>query len=141
MGLFGKKTEEKKVETPVEKKPVVKAEKKPIAPKGEKPVQKEKGETLFVKEKHVLVRPLITEKVTDLATKDQYVFAVHPDVNKIEIKNEIKKTYNVEPIKVNVVTVKGKRVRYGRTTGKKKNWKKAIVFLKKGDKIEVSKAK
>ena len=110
------------------------------APKSGKSEKKEKGPKLFVREKQVLIRPLITEKVTALSEKHQYVFEVHPAVNKIEIKNEIKKAYNVEPVKVNIVTMKGKNVRFGRTLGKKKDWKKAIVILKKGDTIEATKA-
>lgn len=140
MGIFSKKTEPVKevAKTATTKKTAPK--KAPIIKKEQAP-KKEKGEKLFVREKHVLIKPLITEKVTDLAAKHQYVFSVHPDVNKIEIKNEIKRTYNVVPVKVNIISVAGKKVRFGRTLGKQKDWKKAIVILKKGDTIEVGKAK
>ena len=58
-------------------------------------------------------------------------------MNKVEVKKAIRTIYNVEPIKVNIANFSGKSVRYGRIKGKTKNWKKAIVTLKQGDKIEV----
>ena len=139
MGIFGRKkqTEEKSTAKKAE---VKKSVPKPAIKPKVKAVSKKKGEPLFVQQKHILIKPLITEKVTTLNNQNQYVFEVDPRVNKIEIKNEIKKTYKVDPIKVNIVSVKGKRIRFGRTEGKKKDWKKAIIILKKGDKIEVSKA-
>jgi len=85
----------------------------------------------------VIIRPLITEKATDLVSQNKYSFEVAINTNKIEVKNAIKALYNVEPLDVNVIKMRGKRVRQGRVSGKRKNWKKAIVTLKQGDKIEV----
>ena len=134
MGLFGNKTEEKKTDAP-KKEAVKSVAKKEV--KAEPKKQVKSGKTTQHGAKPILVRPLITEKVTDLAANRQYVFAVHPRVNKIEVKNEIKKIYNVEPVKVNMLNVTGKKVRFGRSFGKQKDWKKAIVMLKDGDKINV----
>ena len=136
MSIFGKKEVKKEtVKKETSKKVVdVKDEKKE-----NKVSQKTAAKTHVAKS--ILVRPLITEKVTDLAEKHQYVFAVHSNVNKIEVKNEIKKTYNVEPVKVNMIPMKGKHVRFGKTFGKQKDWKKAIVILKDGDKINIGKEK
>ena len=67
----------------------------------------------------------------------QYVFEVSPRANKIEIRKAIKKVYNVEPIKINVIRVAGKKIRYGRTEGRTKNWKKAVITLAPGQKIEI----
>jgi len=86
---------------------------------------------------NVLLKPLVTEKATFLASQNKYYFAVSKKANKIEIKRAIKSLYGVEPLDVNIINVLGKKVRYGRTAGKKKNWKKAIITLKEGDKIEV----
>ena len=136
MGFFSKKEEKvEKSEKAATPKPA-----KVEAVKKEKKASKNGSGKKHVA-KSILIRPLITEKVTDLASKHQYVFAVHQNVNKIEVKNEIKKTYKVEPIKVNMITMKGKHVRFGRTSGKQKDWKKAIVILKDGDTINVGKEK
>lgn len=85
----------------------------------------------------ILIKPLVTEKAADLSSFSQYVFAVDSKANKIEVKKAIRAIYNVEPVKVNIVSVSGKKVRYGRLSGKTKNWKKAVVTLKPGDKIEI----
>lgn len=84
-----------------------------------------------------LIKPLITEKASFLGSYNQYVFEVAVDSNKIEIAKAIKSLYGVKPLKINLIKNKGKYVRYGRSYGKKKNWKKAIVFLKPEDKINV----
>lgn len=85
----------------------------------------------------VLVKPLLTEKSSALGMNNQYVFAVARRANKIEIKKAIRSLYGVEPIAVNIMSRKGKYTRYGRTEGYTKNWKKAIVTLREGDKIEI----
>lgn len=85
----------------------------------------------------VLVKPLITEKATYLASLGKYCFAVSKDSNKIEIKKAIKALYGVEAKDINIINQKGKRVTYGRVRGKTKSWKKAIITLKPGDKIEL----
>lgn len=85
----------------------------------------------------VLVRPLITEKVTNLAVENKYAFEVATDTNKIEVSRAIQEVYGVVPTDVNIVNVKGKKVRFGRKFGKRKDWKKAIITLKKGETIKV----
>lgn len=86
----------------------------------------------------ILVRPIITEKIANLsASQNTYAFEVTEKANKREIKNAIKQVYGVEPKYVNVLNIRGKVVRTGRTWGKRKNWKKALVTLKRGDSIEI----
>ncbi|MDX9893129.1 MAG: 50S ribosomal protein L23 [Patescibacteria group bacterium] len=85
----------------------------------------------------VLVKPLITEKATELGVANKYVFSVDPKMNKVEVKKAIRSIYKVDPIQVNIMNFSGKRVRYGRVYGSTKAWKKAVVTLKPGDKIEV----
>ncbi|MBI3291150.1 50S ribosomal protein L23 [Candidatus Falkowbacteria bacterium] len=85
----------------------------------------------------VLIKPLITERASDLGALGKYIFAVDPKMNKIEIKKAIRSIYKVDPIQVNVSNFSGKSVRHGRVSGRTKSWKKAIVTLKEGDKIEV----
>ena len=64
-------------------------------------------------------------------------FRVHPDANKIEVREAIQKIFSVSVLQVNTQTVRGKRRRFGKTMGQSKAWKKAMVRLKEGDKIEI----
>ena len=107
----------------------------------------------------ILVRPLITEKMTAITDKSsveksykvkgetrtkkaeaKYGFIVRPEANKIEIKNEVESLYNVTVINVNTVRYAGKRqsryTRAGLVKGQKNAYKKAIVTLKEGDSID-----
>lgn len=84
-----------------------------------------------------LIKPMITEKASVISSQNKYMFMVDPNMNKIEIKKAIIAVYNVKPVSITTLNFSGKKVRYGRTQGEKKNWKKAIVTLKPEDKIEV----
>lgn len=85
----------------------------------------------------ILIKPLISEKGSLLASYNQYLFEVAVNSNKIEIKKVIKDLYGVDAIRVRIVNRAGKATRYGRTSGTTKRRKKAIVCLKPGDKIDV----
>ncbi len=86
----------------------------------------------------VLVRPLLTEKITAMREKGNKVgFLVRLDANRIEIKRAVESVLKVRVERVNVLTVIGKTKRLGRFAGKRPNWKKAIVTLKKGEKLEM----
>ena len=86
----------------------------------------------------VLKRPLITEKGTDRqAQLNQYTFAVSPDANKNQIKEAVQLAFNVRVTDVNTMKVKGKPKRFGRKVTLRPDWKKAIVTLVSGDKIEL----
>jgi len=85
----------------------------------------------------ILVKPLVTEKATHLASDNKYVFVVDKKSNKIEIAKAISATYGVVPSDVNLINMKGKRVSRGKIRGQRKDWKKAIVTLKKGDSIKI----
>ncbi|NIQ03752.1 MAG: 50S ribosomal protein L23 [Nitrospinaceae bacterium] len=86
----------------------------------------------------VIQKPLITEKSTELQQESNWVsFRVNPEANKIQIKDAVEKIFNVTVQQVNTVNVTGKRRRFGRAMGQTKNWKKAMVRLKEGDKIEL----
>lgn len=85
----------------------------------------------------VLVKPLITEKAANLASLNQYAFVVSASANKIDVAKAVFEVYGVKPEKVNIIKVKGKVVNRGRITGKRKDFKKALVSLKKGDSISI----
>ena len=84
----------------------------------------------------ILKFPHITEKATILAQNNQYTFIVYNDVNKIEIKKAVELLYSVKVIKIQIVKMPKKRIRVGKTFGWKKAYKKAIVRIKDGQKIE-----
>ncbi|MBN1396398.1 MAG: 50S ribosomal protein L23 [Bacteroidetes bacterium] len=88
----------------------------------------------------ILVRPIITEKITELGDKRQYAFEVPISANKIVVGKAIEKKFNVKVTSVRTMLIKGKHksqmTRRGRFDGFTKTWKKAIVTLKEGDKID-----
>jgi large subunit ribosomal protein L23 len=81
--------------------------------------------------------PRVTEKAAMSSGDNVYTFNVSPDASKIEIKKAIHDLYGVMPMKVNTVAVPTKKVRRGQTVGVKGGGKKALVFLKKGDSINL----
>ena len=86
----------------------------------------------------VLVRPLLTEKITAMReTGNKVGFVVRGDANRIEIKKAIEASLKVRVDRVNVLNVNGKTKRLGRFSGKRPDWKKAIVTLKEGEKLEM----
>ena len=84
----------------------------------------------------IIYSPVITEKTTALKAQNVYVFKVAKDANKLQIKDAIEKAFDVKVKSVNTLNTKAKDKRVGRYTGKTKTYKKAIVTLKDGEKIE-----
>ena len=103
-----------------------------VKPAGVK-VQKKQDLSVY----KILQAPLITEKVTDLTQLNKYVFQIPKTATRNEVRKKIINFYGVKPLKINIINVKGKKTRYGRTEGKRKDWKKAIVTLAPEDKIEI----
>ena len=85
----------------------------------------------------VLLRPIITEKTTVHTGIDKYVFEVDLRANKNQIKEAIELAFNVHVTEVNTMKMKGKPKRFGRKVTNRPDWKKAIVTLISGDKIEL----
>jgi len=89
----------------------------------------------------IIIKPLSTEKMTQLGEKlNKYGFIVHKNANKLQIKKAIEKLYNVKVVSVNTMLSRGKRVvrytRRGWIEGRKDAFKKAIVTLAEGQKID-----
>lgn len=85
----------------------------------------------------ILLAPVISEKGTLVADRSrQFVFEVRSDATKPEIKAAVEKAFHVEVESVQVANMPGKVKRFGRTPGKRSNWKKAYVRLKEGHDIE-----
>ncbi len=85
----------------------------------------------------VLRRPLITEKNTVLQMQGKYAFEVAGEANKLQVKQAVEKAFKVTVTAVNMMTVPGGTRRVGRRQILTQPWKKAIVTLKPGDKIEL----
>lgn len=116
-----KKKPEKKIEKKIEKKPEV----RPRVTRA----------NLAYK---VLAEPHVTEKATNLVEKNKYVFKVLPNANKIEIKKGVESLYGVDVNSVKIINIHRKKRRVGRRReGWKKGYKKAIIEIKKGQKIEI----
>jgi large subunit ribosomal protein L23 len=84
----------------------------------------------------ILVEPWITEEATKIAELNKYIFIVSSGAGKKQIKKAIEDLYNVQVISVNTINIPRKKRMRGRTVGWKSGYKKAIVGLKEGDKIE-----
>lgn len=85
----------------------------------------------------VFIRPLITEKASFLGQFNQYVFEVSRQANKIEIARAFASKYGIKPLKVRIINNDGKFVRYGRSYGRTKDWKKAVIVLPEGKSIQI----
>jgi large subunit ribosomal protein L23 len=86
----------------------------------------------------VLIRPLLTEKVTSLRESGNTVaFVVSSRANRVEVRRAVESLLKVKVERVNILNVMGKTKRLGRFVGKKQDWKKALVTLKAGEKLEL----
>jgi large subunit ribosomal protein L23 len=85
----------------------------------------------------VLLRPIITEKTQVLGAADKYVFEVDLRANKNQIREAVQVAFNVRVAEVNTMVMKGKPKRFGRRVVNRPDWKKAVVTLVHGDKIEL----
>ena len=89
----------------------------------------------------VLESPVISEKSTNTAEKNnQFVFKVQKQATKKQIKHAVEVMFNVEVVSVQVLNVKGKQKRFGRSLGQRSDWKKAYVKLKEGHDIDFARA-
>jgi large subunit ribosomal protein L23 len=130
-----KKDVKKKTETTQKK------EKKELSKEPNKAEKKEKEKTELpikgIKDIHnIIIKPVINEKTKKMENLRKYTFEVGVNVNKIQISNAIEKIYKVKPKKVNIINIKGKKVRFGRIISKHKDKKRAVVTLKKNDKLD-----
>jgi large subunit ribosomal protein L23 len=86
--------------------------------------------------REIVIAPIITEKSSSLQNKNNsYTFKVSINANKVEIRHAIERIFNVHVLDVNTIRQRGKMKRMGRYSGKRADWKKAIVKLREGDSI------
>ena len=87
--------------------------------------------------RQVLIAPVVSEKSYSLIEANKYSFRVHPDAHRTQIRQAVEELFDVSVVRVNVLKVQPKPKRRGLTRGTKPGWKKAIVELREGDKIEI----
>ena len=87
----------------------------------------------------MLIAPHLSEQSVALQEKNQYVFSAHSSSTKGDIARAVRDLYGIHPAAVNIVNVSGKKLRFGKTGGQTKTWKKAIVTLPPGKTIDVHK--
>lgn len=84
----------------------------------------------------IIIRPVVTEKSSALMELNKYTFEVRRDVNKIQIRKAVEGAFKVKVLSVNTINVKSKPKRMGASVGRTRSWKKAIVSLPQGQRIE-----
>lgn len=139
MALLDFLKNKKEKDKAAEKKAVVSDVKKESeATKTEKPVKAPKVSLKEGKFSYSVVKePHISEKATYLGNENKYAFKVYGNTNKLEIKKSVEGIYGVDVLAVNVITIPHKKRRMGKTEGFKKGYKKALVTIKEGQKIEI----
>jgi len=96
---------------------------------------------MMLSEQEIVRRPLITEKgERNRAAAQQYAFEVHREATKIQVKGAVEKLFGVHVLAVRTSVHRGKAKRVGKNTGRRPNWKKAIVTLKQGETIPLFEA-
>jgi large subunit ribosomal protein L23 len=85
----------------------------------------------------ILIKPVVSEKSYHLITENRYTFKVHKDAHKTQVRHAVEELFDVKVVAVNIVKMPPKPKRRGMIKGTRSGWKKAIVELKPGDKIEI----
>ena len=84
----------------------------------------------------ILQAPHVTEKAINMGQENKYIFKISPEGNKSEVKKAVKELYGVNVVDVNIINIPKKKRRLGQNQGFKSGYKKAVVTLAKGEKIE-----
>ena len=114
------------------------AEKKGAAKKSSaKTASKKDAKLLSKMATKTILAPVISEKAARLHDEGVLVFKVAKNANRVQVRNAFRELYKVTPVSVNIQNVRGKRVRVGRMLGKRSDWKKALIRLPKGKKIDI----
>jgi large subunit ribosomal protein L23 len=85
----------------------------------------------------ILIEPVVSEKSYHQITENRYTFKVHKDAHKTQIRQAVEELFDVKVVGVNVIKMQPKPKRRGLIKGTRPGWKKAIVELKAGDRIEI----
>ena len=87
---------------------------------------------------NIIIGPIVSEKAASLSSNNNVVvLKVRKSANRVSVRNAVRELYKVTPVRVNMISVRGKNVRFGRFQGKQNDYKKAMVFLPKGATIDL----
>jgi large subunit ribosomal protein L23 len=113
--------------------------KKPVAKKVAKAAAEPKAVSKFVSATtaRTLLAPLVTEKSAHLADAGVYAFLVPVSANRVTVGQAFRELYKVTPVKVNIIRVHGKEHRFGQVTSRQSDWKKALVTVPKGTRVDI----
>lgn len=92
---------------------------------------------LKLSHRDVLIAPVVSEKSYSLIADNKYCFKVHATAHRTQVRQAVEELFDVEVLRVNMSKVPAKPKRRGMHSGKKPGWKKAIVTLKEGEKIDI----
>ncbi len=134
--IFKKKKKPKAAEKKTVKEPKVEKEPKNKPEVSAVPKIKKEGKKIG-RSWQVLRSPHVTEKASALAGKNDYVFKVFNRTNKKEVKAAVENVFGVDVLGVKIINVPGKKRRLGKIKGKRPGYKKAVVRVKEGQKIEI----
>lgn len=90
---------------------------------------------------NIILKPIVTEKSAVFENTGKYIFKVYPGTNKIEVKKAVEKIFGTKVLSVNILNTRLKIKKRGKTSGTVSGYKKAIVTLKKGEKIKIREEK
>lgn len=133
-----KRITKKKTEASVEatevkaKKPAAKKVAKKVAATETKPTK-----LVSVFAARTLLAPLVTEKSAHLSEAGVYAFLVPVSANRVAVGQAFREMYKVTPVKVNIIRVHGKEHRFGQTMSRQSDWKKALVTVPKGTRVDI----
>ena len=141
MALFDFLKRKKEVKKAAEKKAVVLAKPKPQISADKTPINADtrgNGKKNVGKFSYEIVKePHISEKGTNLAENSKYIFKVYNNASKLEIKKSVEGIHRVDVLSVNTIRIPAKKRRLGRTEGFRKGYRKAVVTIREGQKIEI----
>ena len=113
------------------------AAKKPAAKKAAEPKAAAATKMVSAQTARTLLAPLVTEKSAHLADAGVYAFLVPVSANRIAVNQAFREMYKVTPVKVNIIRVHGKEHRFGQTMSRQSDWKKALVTVPKGPRVDI----
>jgi large subunit ribosomal protein L23 len=90
-----------------------------------------------VNARSVIIRPIVSEKSYALLASNKYTFRVHPDAHKTQVRQAVEEIFGVRVTDVRTMSVKSKPKRRGYTSGRTREWKKAVVQVRQGDTIPI----
>ena len=85
----------------------------------------------------VIIRPVVSEKSSPLAAAGRYTFRIHADAHKTQVRQAVEALFDVHVVEVRTMSVKSKPKRRGRSVGRSRQWKKAMVQVREGESIPV----